>query len=92
VSGDALPVHIQEDISAMAMSRESNMAALQVIRRTPLLAFVESVWLVEHQIDQEIISMLPAKIENVTADQLAEVERLIAYNEGINLEAVSNGT
>ena len=72
--------------SAVAVSRNGTMAALQVVRRTPVLTFSEPVWLDAHQIGDELPAMLPGRVESVTPEQIAAVDDLIRHNEGLRLE------
>ena len=64
------------------------MAALQVIRRKPILTFAEPVWLDAHQIGDELPAMLPGRVESVTPEQIAAVDDLIRHNEGLTLESL----
>lgn len=66
------------------VDRDNVVAGLQIIDRTPL-SFGEIVWLPRDQIGDELPAMLPAKEEMASAKDLAEVEELIRYNEGLEL-------
>lgn len=72
--------------SAIAVSRRRSEAGVQMINRKPL-KFYETHWLDASEIGDEITSMLPRKIDAVTAEQVAEVDHLIKHSEGLRLEA-----
>jgi hypothetical protein len=71
--------------SAIAVTRDGCEAGLQIITRSPL-SFGETMWLDASQIGDDIPAMLPGKVATVTPEQIAEVDHLIAHNEGLRLD------
>jgi len=71
--------------SAVAVTRQGCEAGLQLITRAPL-AFGETIWLDSSQVGDDLPAMLPGKIDSVTPEQIAEVDHLIAHNEGMRLD------
>jgi hypothetical protein len=70
--------------SAIAVNRQGCAAGLQIITRSPL-SFGETIWLDAARIGDDIPAMLPGKVEAVTPEQVAEVERLVRHNEGFEI-------
>lgn len=68
--------------SAVAVTRQGCDAGIQMISRSPL-SFGETIWLDPSQIGDDLPAMLPRKVEAVTPEQVAEVDRLIAHSEGL---------
>jgi hypothetical protein len=62
-----------------------------VITRKPALSFSKTIRLERDQVGEDIPRMLPRKVEEVTAEQVAEVETLIRHNEGLTLELLGEG-
>jgi hypothetical protein len=71
--------------SAIAVTHNGTEAGLQIITRSPL-SFGETIWLDPSQIGDDIPAMLPGKVATVTPEQIAEVDHLIAHNEGLRLD------
>ena len=70
---------------AIHVTRDGMVAGLQVITRSPL-TFGPVCWLDRDQIGDDLTAMLPAKVTAVTPEQVAAVEELIRYNDGLLLE------
>ncbi len=69
---------------AFGISRDGSAAGLQAITRSPL-SFGPTAWLEQDQIGEDLPSLLPDKFSTVTPEQIAAVEALIRYNEGMQL-------
>ena len=75
--------------SAVAVTRQGCDAGLQIISRSPL-SFGETIWLEPGQIGDDLPAMLPGKVETVTPEQIADVDRLIAHNEGLRVQKMGS--
>ena len=73
--------------SAIAVTRQGCDAGLQLITRSPL-QFSETVWLEPSDIGDDMMSMLAARVESVTPEQIADVEQLIARSEGMRVQSL----
>jgi hypothetical protein len=69
---------------AVGVSRDQVLGAIQIINRDPL-GFGPVEWLSREQLGDDVPGLLPARTENVDAAEVAEVERLIQHNEGLEL-------
>ncbi len=80
---------LMEPDASMAIGVSHNFceAAMQVIKRKPL-SFDAPAWLDRSSVGDEIPAMLPPRVANVSDEQIAMVEHLVKYNEGLRLQSL----
>ncbi len=77
---------VEPDAStAIGVSHDFCEGGMQMITRKPV-SFSQITWLPRESIGDDIPSMLPPRVANVSDEQLSMVEHLVRYNEGLRLE------
>ena len=79
----------EDALLIVGVSRHERLAVLQRIKRDEKVSFSEPMWLPRHHVDDRYVAMLPRGHAEISAEEVATLEKVFGKNGELPAERLS---